>query len=236
MISKQQLSAIHQGYNNTFVQGSFSFEHSLLDAGFFLQENQGACVLVGSADEITPYSHAILSRFGKYKKSLVAADKLLSDPSKGSLAGEGSAFFVVQSSQNEKSVARVVGLEMNFKKMSVSQMKDNIVKFLHTYKVDIQDISLLMSGRNGDSREDYQYEEAENTIFSNTPKAAFKHLCGEYPTAISFGLAMAATLIHSNSIPSEMMNSGELPKEINSILIWNAHSEGRHSLILLEKC
>src|SRR6187401_270737 len=46
-----------QGYNQTYTQRAFSFEHSLIDAILELKENADQHMLVGGVDEITSYSH-----------------------------------------------------------------------------------------------------------------------------------------------------------------------------------
>lgn len=224
------------GYNNTFVHGNTSFESALLDTQFYLTENPDAKVLTGSADEITPISHNILTRLRRYKRKPVYPSDLLNTPTIGSMGGEGSAFFVFQALKNSNSIAQVKGFEMIFKKLNPEQSLESILQFLEKNQLEIKDLSLLVSSRNGDIRTDHQYELAENSIFKNLPKAAFKHLCGEYPTSISFGIGVAARCLQSGQLPPEMIYSEPAPQEIKNILIWNAHSNMRHSLILLQKC
>src|SRR5882724_1279182 len=80
-------------YNNTFVHRGFSFESALLDAMMLLNENHYTNVLAGAVDEITDNSHAILTRFGLYKQKPVSNFNLVQSNSKGTMAGEGAAFF-----------------------------------------------------------------------------------------------------------------------------------------------
>lgn len=82
-----------KGYNNVFVHRGFSFESALLDAMLLLKEQEANNVLVGAVDEITDISHAILSRFGLYKRGMVSNFNLFSGSGKGTIAGEGAAFF-----------------------------------------------------------------------------------------------------------------------------------------------
>src|ERR1700722_4284961 len=69
-------------YNNTIVHRAFSFENALIESGLLLQEGFGP-VLVGAIDEITDDRHAIISRFGLYKRS----NQNSNNPS-GNIAGE----------------------------------------------------------------------------------------------------------------------------------------------------
>ncbi len=224
------------GYNNTFVHGNTSFESALLDTQFYLTENPDAKVITGSADEITPISHNILTRLRRYKRNPVPSSELLNTPTIGSMGGEGSAFFVFQAEKDNSSIAELKAMEMIFRKLNPEQCLSVILEFLKKNDLHPADLSLLMTGRNGDIRDDYQYELAENSVFKNLPKAAFKHLCGEYPTSIAFGLGIAARAIQAGNLAPEMLYSGIPPKEINKILIWNAHNNMRHSLVLLQKC
>lgn len=224
------------GYNNTFVHGNTSFESALLDTQFYLTENPDAKVLTGSADEITPISHNILTRLRRYKRIPVPPAELLNTTTIGSMGGEGSAFFVLQAEHNNRSIAKLKGIEMVFRKLNPEQSLRMIMDFLTKHGLNPNDLSLIMTGRNGDTRDDYQYELAENSIFKNIPKAAFKHLCGEYPTSISFGMGFAAKAIHSGILPPEMLYDGFTPNQIKNILIWNAQTNNRHSLLLLQQC
>ena len=74
-------------YNNTIVHSAFSFENAIIESQLLIQDSQGP-VLVGAVDEITDDRHTILSRFGIYKKNA---------KSEGNIAGEGAAFFLMDS-------------------------------------------------------------------------------------------------------------------------------------------
>lgn len=81
------------GYNNVFVHRGFSFECALQDAMMLLHEGEARTVLVGGLDEITNDSHRILSRFNLYKRPHISSLELFNVASKGTIAGEGAAFF-----------------------------------------------------------------------------------------------------------------------------------------------
>jgi 3-oxoacyl-[acyl-carrier-protein] synthase II len=83
-----------QGYNQTYSHGAFSFESALLDAMLQLSESPDQNILVGGADEITDASHAIQSRFGIFKNKSVDSLEIFNSNSKGTLHGEGSAWFL----------------------------------------------------------------------------------------------------------------------------------------------
>jgi 3-oxoacyl-(acyl-carrier-protein) synthase len=52
------------GYNCTYTQNKFSFEHALLDAVLQLELNPSQNILVGRFDEVTEDSRAIFRRLG----------------------------------------------------------------------------------------------------------------------------------------------------------------------------
>jgi len=83
-------------YNNTYVQRTWSFQSTLLDACLLLQENPAQRILVGAADECTAYSEAILRRFGMYKAIPPA---------------EGAACFVLGTEKTAGSLAQLQSVD-----------------------------------------------------------------------------------------------------------------------------
>ena len=97
-------------YNNTFVHRGFSFESALLDSIMLLEENEAPDVLVGGLDEITDTSHRILSRMGLYKRNPPAGTAIFSSGSKGCIAGEGAAFFLLAKEPSSHDYAELSAL------------------------------------------------------------------------------------------------------------------------------
>jgi 3-oxoacyl-(acyl-carrier-protein) synthase len=223
-------------YNNTFVHGAFSLENALQDSLLFLREQPSRKVLAGAVDEITDYSHAILSRFGLYKSAPVKNTALLQSRTAGTVAGEGAAFFVLSTEKNAQSQAELTGLEMLYKPRSAGETAAHLGQFLQRHSLQASDIDLLITGRNGDTREDAYYGTIENELFAANPVAGFKHLCGEYPTAAAFALWMATGILRDQHVPAAVMFKGEAPKAIRKILIWNHQHTTHHSFILLSAC
>jgi hypothetical protein len=92
---------------------------------------------------------------------------------------------------------------------------------------------LLLTGRNGDVRNDAYYAAGEEKLFAGVPVAAFKHLCGEFPTAAAFAMWMGTGILKEGKVPPAAMFKGTAPASPGSVLIWN-HANGKHhSLILL---
>jgi 3-oxoacyl-[acyl-carrier-protein] synthase II len=219
-------------YNNTFVHRGFSFEHALLDAIMLLQEGEAANVLVGGMDEITDASHALLTRFGLYRRSPVSNLHLYTGRPKGTIAGEGAAFFLLTNrpagsdnaragneyARAENDYARLEAITTFYKPSDNAEVERQILSFLAANSIDQDSIDLIITGANGDYTGDAIYRHLESGIFKGKPLTPYKHLCGEYPTSAAFALWMAADRIR---------------KGARRILIYNHYLSVHHSLFLL---
>jgi 3-oxoacyl-[acyl-carrier-protein] synthase II len=221
-------------YNNTFVHRGFSFESALLDAMMLLEENSATTVLAGAADEITDASHAILSRFGLYKKEMISNTDLYSTNSKGTIAGEGSAFFLLSNQSSEKDYATLDALFTFYKPVDIKEIEQQVANFLDTQSLGATDIDVVITGRNGDAKGDTVYHELGTGIFKNNSIADYKHLCGEYPTSTAFALWLAASVIKEGKLPATLRVTS--PKKIKKILIYNHYKNMHHSLMLVSAC
>jgi hypothetical protein len=102
-----------------------------------LQEDQAKNVLIGGLDELTPNSFTITDRLGFWKKEHVNNLRLLGYNTRGSLAGEGSAFFSLNKFQTSYSFAKIVAMETFYKpegysesEMKVTDLLKEILKIL----------------------------------------------------------------------------------------------------------
>ena len=220
-------------YNNTFVHRGFSFESALLDAMMLLEENTAQTVLAGAADEITDASHTILSRFGLYKKEPISNADLFASHSKGTIAGEGAAFFLLS---NQASATDYAALDAvyTFYKPTTAETEEHINAFLKQQAMEAAEIDLVIFGYNGDSKTDAVYNTLRETIFAGTAATTYKQLCGEYPTSTAFALWMAASIIKNRSLPVSL--GGSTDEKINRILICNHYENIHHSLMLVSAC
>lgn len=141
----------NKAYNNTYVHRAFSFESALLDGMMQLQAGDAASVLVGAVDELTPTVHDILQRMGAWRRFP---------------AGEGASFFLLGNRKTDRTIARVVALDMVSGDFSQEQLTRNRLDFL-------------------------QRNNASGAIIVSDE--TFKPVCGEYQTASSFGLWYACT-------------------------------------------
>jgi len=223
-------------YNNAFVHRGFSFESALLDGILLLEEKEVSNVLVGAIDEITNISHAILNRLGLYKQGNVSNLDIFKIHSKGTIAGEGAAFFLLSNDPSATDYAKLDSLKTFYKPNGIEEIKNNINSFLAEHSLTVDDIDLVITGRNGDVRSDEIFDQLDQNIFSNNKTVNYKNLCGEYPTASSFALWLAANIIKMGKVPAVLGYTGSTGNKVKRILIYNHYQQIHHSLFLLSAC
>ncbi len=219
----------HQ-YNNTFVHKGISFESALLDAIMLFKENEADNILVGGTEEMVDASFKVLTRLGLYRRWPVSSLALLSPKANGTMGGEGAVFFLLTAQSSANSLAELTAIKTLYKPKDI---QESIVSFLQKNSMKIDDIDLMITGKNGDLRNDRVYNQLGTSAFKNTALANYKHLCGEYPTSSSFALWLAANIIKKGVIPEIVIDKhikGSAPKKI---LIYNHYQNKYHSLMLV---
>lgn len=227
-------------YNNAFVHRGFSFESALLDGMLLLKEQDADHVLVGGVDEITDSSYAVLDRLGLYRQGAVANLELLNADTvtrtRGTIAGEGASFFLLANEPSATDYAKLDALTTFYKPDGIKATEDRIASFLAEQSLTPADIDLVITGRNGDARSDEIYDRLQQGIFSNNRTLPYKHLCGEYPTAVAFALWMAANVIKSGMVPPALGPAGTGDQPVRRVLVYNHYQRIHHSLLLLSAC
>ncbi|MFC2102615.1 beta-ketoacyl synthase N-terminal-like domain-containing protein [Bacteroidota bacterium] len=222
------------GYNFTYVHRGFSFESALLDALIQLQNGRASTVLLGAADELTSNSFQIQNRLGYWRRNHENNLNLLEKPMKGTIAGEGAAFFLLDQKQNANTYALLQDVEMLYQPQSTSDIVEQIGHFLNRNGMTENDIDLLLLGRNGDIRFDSVYDEVTEAAFPWTPSCGFKQLCGEYMTVSSFGVWLASRILKEGQVP-QVLQATHKPKVLKNILLYNHYQGINHSFILLSQ-
>lgn len=221
-------------YNLTYVHRGFSFEHTLLDAALHFGEGLLAPVLVGCFEEMTPDHFKVKKQWGYWKDEVVTGKELLRSQTAGTFAGEGAAFFVLSS---ERPGGPVVSIEdvLCLYHPSIEQVEKELNQLLAQHQLTHSDIDVFMSGENGNSsyRKDYQKIER---LFSASCLTYFKHFCGEYDTAINFGLWAGCEILKEQRIPESMMLSAQNVNKPNLryALIYNNYFGKNQNIILLK--
>jgi 3-oxoacyl-(acyl-carrier-protein) synthase len=214
------LSVKCHGYNNTYVHRGFSFESALLDGILLLKDKEVGNVLIGAADEITDISFAILSRFNIYREGDVSNLMLTESPGKGTIAGEGSAFFLLSDQASPENLASLDANHTFYKPGGIDDTINEVKDFLDNQSLSPGDIDLVINGKNGDSNNDEIYNAVSAALLAGVRQQSYKHLCGEYPTSSAFAIWYATSLLGS----------------AKRILIYNHYKNTHHSLILVSAC
>jgi 3-oxoacyl-(acyl-carrier-protein) synthase len=204
----------------------------MTDALSLLKDGEMKTVLAGGIDEITDTSHTILKRFGLYKKEPFPAGNIFQTGSKGTIAGEGASFFALRSVASGNDYAQLTGMDTFYKPASGEEIGRNISAFLERQNIKKTDIDLVISGENGDMKNDAVYDMVYQTVLSGITHIPFKHLSGEYPTASAFALWLAANILKTRKLPGDIQ-ANEAP---STVLIYNHYQHIYHSLYLLTAC
>ncbi|MDB5136491.1 MAG: beta-ketoacyl synthase, partial [Mucilaginibacter sp.] len=109
----------------------------------------------------------------------------------------------------------------------------SIIAFLAENSLKVDDIDLVITGKNGDLRNDVVYKQLGLSLFKNTSIANYKHLCGEYPTSSSFGLWLAANIVKKGIVPDVVIERGKAGTAPKKVLIYNHYQNKYHSLMLV---
>jgi len=220
-------------YNNTFVHKGISFESALLDALMLLKEGEATNVLVGGIDEMVDGSFKVLTRLGLYKRHPISNLGLYKEISKGTIGGEGAAFFVLSDKHDSAALAELSSLKTFYTTDTKLDVSDRIEAFLSENGISVADIDLVITGKNGDTRNDEPYNKLKSGLFSGIPCANYKHLSGEYPTSSSFALWLAANIISRRQVPTVLLENEEKVIPPKRILVYNRYQNKYHSLMLV---
>ena len=180
-------------YNNTFVHRGHSFENALLDAMLLLEDKAAGTVLTGGVDEITRESHLLLERFGQGRRGPI---------------GEGAFFFLLSGEPSPTDWARLDGLHTFYGATPDEAFMAQLEQFLAARSVQLTDIDQVLLGTGQRLR-----------LPASKPCREFKDYCGEYPTAVSFALGLAASEVKGG--------------HAQRILICNSYLSLYHSFLLV---
>lgn len=222
----------NHAYNLTYSHRSLSFESALLDALLHL-ENKGN-VLVGGIDECTD-DFVKLHSYLNYWKETGSNLSLLKGHSPGTIAGEGSAFFLLAGEPYRPSAPSVEDVHFFFTPNGARAdfVALEIDAFLQKHGMTSGDISVLLAGLNGDEGSDRLYRDlATDYLNPRTGIAIFKHLCGEYYTSSAFGLWLATVILERGSVPPQV-SVRPVHGQVKNVLIYNHHHFSEHALILI---
>lgn len=202
----------NHGYNNTYSHKGVSFESALLDAWLQIKSGAIRTALVGSHDEVTPFTALVIEKthpcFGFVSESSVAA--VLSSKADGI-----------------SPLSEIIKVELLY--------KPTIDDIITSCELDSQ--SILILGINGNPKNDEPYISLLKKIGDETPVLKYKTIFGENFSASAIGMYIASKLLELQSIPDFLKYSGDFSKgsEIREIVLINHSDKTSWSVIKLHK-
>jgi hypothetical protein len=224
------LLAASRSYNITHVHRGLSFENALLDGIMKARENPEDSFLLGAVDEISSYNFNIDFLAGWYKEEAISNKHLYASETPASIAGEGSVMFLVNNKNGDSALAAIPAIEF-FHTDDMALVEIRMKGFLENNFSGPEEIDLLITGENGDSRLEVLYSRAEDLMPETTPIARFKHMSGEYPSASSFAVWLSVQLLQSQQIPAHILKRAGHNTVIKTVFIYNSYKGEQHSLI-----
>jgi hypothetical protein len=198
-----------------------------------INEKKANHVLVGGIDECTDDFMLLHSYLDDWKQPVNNLG-LLKERSNGTIAGEGSSFFMLSGeSSHEGAVIEAVRTFLTPENASTETILHEINLFLKDTNVPEKEIDGILFGLNGDIREDRIYYELMSGLFSDKMHMYYKHLCGEYYTSSAFALWIGSQILEERKVPEVLVLNNSNKKILNNILIYNQIKNSEHSLIYL---
>ncbi len=223
-----------KAYNVTYVHNATSFETALIDALLMINDNQ-TTILVGGVDEIGDYSVSLHQLVGLVKEQDTMSNGILQSNSKGTIYGEGAQFFALENKKKDTAYAELVDVSIH-DSIQDNEVQTRLLTFLKNHELKATDLDLVILGNNGDEEYDKHYNKLQNSIFKDTQQIYYKHLSGEYHTASSFGLWMAAQICKTQKIPEFLKLNTKKVTAIKHLLLYNQYRGENHSFTLLRSC
>ena len=224
-----------KGYNFTYVHSSISFESAVLDAKLMLENNEANDVLVGGVDEIGDYTVSLHKIIKHIKTEKIRSTNLLQSKTEGTISSEGANFFVLSNKKKESSYAEIVAIA-TYNTLGDTKIADLALTFLKENNLDSETVDMVVLGNNGDVNYDGLYNELSSEVFNSTQQVYYKHLCGEFNTASSFGVWLASKILKTQKLPEAAKLNNVPGSTYKTILLYNQYRGENHSLTLLRKC
>jgi 3-oxoacyl-(acyl-carrier-protein) synthase len=223
-----------QGYNTTHVSKGSAFENALLDAMLQLAELPAHNFLVGSYDEVVGVLRSIGMREGYLRKDVINNTVLFQSPPNGTIQGEGAAFFSLSQAPGKNCWCRLADLHQMYRPPG-AEVSASLEAFLTRNNVNAGQVDTWVSGASGNADGDMILESLGRGMLQDVPQVRFKHLCGEYCTALSFGMWLGARMLREQVVPEAIrIVPFKAPPKLERILIVNHYLNRNYAFVLLE--
>lgn len=223
-----------KSYNVTYVHDANSLPTAFIDAMLMIQGEGIEYLLVGGVDENNKFTNDALQLIGDIKKEELI-DSLFEVQSEGTILSEGAQFFVLENVKKENTYAQLLDV-ITYNTLNAEKVEGKLHLFLKNNAMEIEDIDAVFLGENGDIRYDGVYHDLKNKIFQHKIQLAFKHLSGEFNTAIGFAIWAASLVLKTQSIPNILRRNKVEKNAVKNILIYNQYKGKNHSFTLLSTC
>lgn len=202
----------NHGYNNTYSHKGISFDSALLDAWLQIKTGTIRTALVGSHDEVTPFTALVLEK---------------THPCFGFVSETSVSAVLSSKSEETKPLCEIEKVELLYKPSTADIIN----------ACDINDRTLLMLGVNGKEKNDKPYKEIIGALDCKCPVLNYKHLFGENFSSSAIAVYAAATILHKQMVPAQLIQSGDLSRndQIDEIVIVNHSDLTSWSVIKLRK-
>jgi 3-oxoacyl-(acyl-carrier-protein) synthase len=224
------------GYNNTYASKGFAFENALTDSMMQINDNESANFLVGSYDEAAEVQYNASIRASHFKTEYIHNLSLYNTQTKGSIQGEGSAFFLLSGKPSASTWCSICDMHMVYKPEG-NDLGEALANFLARNNIGAAQVDLIISGVSGDVEHDVTLHVLINSVFDkNTMHTRFKHLCGEYCTATAFALWLGSMILKRQEVPEIIkVNRNQQAAQLKTILVLNQYMSKSFSFTLLTK-
>jgi len=207
-----------------------SFESALLDALLQLQTHEANPILVGGIDEVFGYTFELKRMIHEVKAEGVH-ETLKESNSVGVNFGEGATFFTLSGERSESTYAEIVDVHFQ-NTVEPSDMDGFVRDFLERQDLVSEDVSLIVTGNNGDKVYDSYYD-TFSALFPSASQAIYKNIAGQSDVASAFGLAAAAYIVKYQQIPPILQWKESKQSAFKYVLLYNQYLGMNHSLTLI---
>jgi len=211
------------GYNSTYSQKGFSFDSALYDAWMQFRLGKIKTALVGGYDEMVDSHFNLIRKVGYVGLEGMAP------------CSEVSMSMLLNAEKPADALCEMAGIRLCYRP-SMEKLRRVLDELLDSAGVSLADVSAVMTGVNGNPRNDKPYRDTIEHLFPHKPLLRYKHLFGENYTVSALGAYAAAHLLKKQMIPSMMYDHDSLPvdNEFSSILLLNMVESGDCSLVLMK--
>jgi 3-oxoacyl-[acyl-carrier-protein] synthase II len=223
------------GFNNTYASKGFAMENALLDGMMQLNDNKSGNLLVGSYDEAAAVQYKASVRARHFKVEHVNNLRLFDTNTKGSIQGEGAAFFMLSGTVSPSTWCKLRDIHFLYKPSS-TELQHELQTFLKNNKKSIDDIDVVVNGASGDVDLDVVINDLIKKVAPESLEVRFKHLCGEYSTSTSFAMWVGAAVLKKQEIPMALrLQPDRDPQRLDTILVVNQYMAKTFTFVLMTR-